>query len=338
MSENRNLLIDTAEALFAEHAASDFETGYAALAEAGFPHLLVSAERGGFGGDWGDLAAILCIAGAKALALPIAETIIANHLLDAAGLDAPDGFVALAPYDYEGRAVAGAFYGSVRAVPWGRHASHVLATNGVETVLVDCAGASCSEGTNPADEPRDSLTFDRETCRVVGSGVDALPLLAFARVCQSAGALDAALAMSIAHSNQRQQFGRPLAKFQAVQQSLAVFAVECAAVTCAAQGAADALDRFGAGFGSGGDALFEIAAAKLRTNEALATGSALAHQAHGAIGFTAEYPLHDLTKRMMGWRSEAGNDAYWAERLGERAIALGGAGLWREMTRRTDAA
>ena len=332
MSENRNLLIDTAEALFAEHADSDFETGYAALAEAGFPHLLVSAERGGFGGDWGDLAAILRIAGAKALALPIAETIIAHHLLDAAGVDAPDGFVALAPYDYEGRAVAGAFYGSVRVVPWGRYASHVFATNGVETVLVDCVGASCSEGTNPAGEPRDTLTLDREACRVVGSGVDALPLLAFARVCQSAGALDAALAMSIEHSNQRQQFGRPLAKFQAVQQSLAVFAVECAAVTCAAQGASDALDRFG----FGGDALFEIAAAKLRTNEALATGSALAHQAHGAIGFTAEYPLHDLTKRMMGWRSEAGNDAYWAERIGSQAIEWGGAGLWREITRRTD--
>ena len=334
MSENRNLLIDTAEALFAEHANSDFETGYEALAEAGFPHLLVSPERGGFGGDWGDLAAILRIAGAKALALPLAETIIAHHLLDAAGLDAPEGFVALAAYDYEGRAVAGAFYGRVSAVPWGRYARHVLATNGVETVLIDCDGASCSEGSNPAGEPRDALTFDRETCRVVGTGVDILPLLAFARVGQSAGALDTALAMSIEHSNQRQQFGRPLAKFQAVQQSLAVFAVECAAVACAAQGAADALDRFGAD----GAALFEIAAAKLRTNEALATGSALAHQAHGAIGFTAEYPLHGLTKRMMGWRSEAGNDAYWAERLGGQAIALGGTGLWRDITRRTDAA
>ena len=333
MSENRNLLIDTAEALFAEHTSSDFETGYAALEEAGFPQLLVSAESGGFGGDWGDLAAILRIVGAGALPLPVAESIIAHHLLDQTGIEAPEGFIALAPLDYDGRVVAGAFNGTVKAVPWGRHASHVLATNGVETVLIDCDGATCREGDNPAGEPRDTLSFDQENCRVVGGGTDILPLLAFARVCQSAGALDSALAMSIEHSNQRQQFGRPLAKFQAVQQSLAVFAVECAAVTCAAQGAADALDRFG----SEGEALLEIAAAKLRTNEALATGSALAHQAHAAIGFTAEYPLHELTKRMMGWRSEAGNDAYWAERLGSQAIAWGGQGLWHEITRRTDA-
>lgn len=334
MSENRNLLIDTAEALFAEHANSDFATGYAALVEAGVPQLLVPADKGGFGGDWGDLAAILRIAGAKALALPVAESIIAHHLLDASGMSAPEGFIAIAPLDYEGRAVAGAFDGTLDAVPWGRHASHLLATNGVEMVLVDRDGSSCSEGSNVAGEPRDTLTFDREACRVANASIDILPLLAFARVCQSAGALDAALAMSIEHSNQRQQFGRPLAKFQAVQQSLAVFAVECAAVTCAAQGAADALDRFG----TGGEADFEIAAAKLRTNEALATGSELAHQAHGAIGFTAEYPLHELTRRMMSWRSEAGNDAYWAERLGEQAIGYGGDGLWMEITRRTDVA
>ncbi len=58
--------------------------------------------------------------------------------------------------------------------------------------------------------------------------------MAFARACQIAGALDAALALSIAYANERQQFGRPLGKFQAVQQSLASFACEAAAANCAA--------------------------------------------------------------------------------------------------------
>ena len=38
----------------------------------------------------------------------------------------------------------------------------------------------------------------------------------------------------------------------------------------------------------------------------------------------------------MGWRSEFGNDAYWARTLGERTAKLGGAGLWREIAARGD--
>jgi acyl-CoA dehydrogenase len=154
------------------------------------------------------------------------------------------------------------------------------------------------------------------------------PLGAFVRVALSAGALDAALAMSIEHVNTRQQFGKPLSKFQAVQQSLAVFAVEAAAVNVAGAAAAAALDR--------GEATFEIAAAKLRTNMAIGIGTGIAHQVHGAIGFTQEYPLHPLTRSLIRWRSECGSDAYWAGILGGLACANGGEGLWAEMTRRAD--
>ena len=156
--------------------------------------------------------------------------------------------------------------------------------------------------------------------------------IAFLRTCQTAGALDAALKLAIDHCSERVQFGRPLAKFQAVQQSIALLASEAAAVNCAAQGAAAALDRFG----FAGDALFEIACAKLRANAAIKLGCALAHQVHGAIGFTREYPLHEHTRAMMSWRSEGGNDAYWQARIGRQALEWGGNGLWQAMTSRTD--
>ena len=83
------------------------------------------------------------------------------------------------------------------------------------------------------------------------AGIDRDLAMAFARACQIAGALDAALALSVTYVNERQQFGRPLAKFQAVQQSLATFACEAAAANCAAMGAAQALAlvAFGLGFG-----------------------------------------------------------------------------------------
>ena len=152
--------------------------------------------------------------------------------------------------------------------------------------------------------------------------------MAFARACQIAGALDAALALSIAYANERQQFGRPLGKFQAVQQSLASFACEAAAANCAAMGAAQALDR--------GNAEFEVAAAKLRANRAVEMGTSVAHQVHGAIGFTEEYALAPLTRRLWQWRSEYGNDAYWSARLGSKVIAQGAERFWPELFARTD--
>ncbi|MEP7348621.1 MAG: acyl-CoA dehydrogenase family protein [Sphingorhabdus sp.] len=246
MSENREMLIDTAEAVFSESG----HQGFAPVAEAGFASLLISEQQGGFGGDWGDLFAVLRVAGGKAMCLPVGETIIAAKLLSDAGKPVPDG-----PLELEDK-----------------------------------------------------------------------PLGAFVRVAQAAGAMDAVLAMSVEHANTRVQFGKPLAKFQAVQQSLATLAVEAAAVNVAGAAAAAALDR--------GDALFEIAAAKLRANIAIGIGTAIAHQVHGAIGFTQEYPLHLLTSSLMRWRSEYGNDAYWAGILGGQACARGGAGLWVEMTHR----
>lgn len=151
---------------------------------------------------------------------------------------------------------------------------------------------------------------------------------AFMRTAQIAGAFDAALALSVGYVNERQQFGRPLGKFQAVQQSLASFACEAAAANCAAMGAAQALDR--------GDAVFEIAAAKLRANRAVGVGTTVAHQVHGAIGFTQEYALQELTRRLWQWRSDFGNDAYWEERLGRSVIERGADAFWPDLTARTD--
>jgi acyl-CoA dehydrogenase len=255
MSENRNILTDMAAGLFAEIADAGFDTGWARVRDAGFASLLVSEAKGGFGGDWGDVFAVMRLAGFHALTLPLGEAIVTAKLLSDAGQDVPDG----------------------------------------------------------------PMELDRAAYRHLG---------AFLRVAQSAGALDAALAMSIDYANTRVQFGKPIGQFQAVQQSLATFAVEAAAANIAGQGAALALDK--------GDALFEIAAAKLRCNMAIGTGTAIAHQVHGAIGFTQEYGLHILTRALTHWRSEYGNDRYWAGILGGLAVQDGGTGLWTEITRRSD--
>jgi len=72
MSAARDMLCDTARAVFAEAAGA----GMAPVEQAGFDLLLVAESEGGFGGDWGDVHAVLRLAGELAPDLPVAELIL----------------------------------------------------------------------------------------------------------------------------------------------------------------------------------------------------------------------------------------------------------------------
>ena len=60
----------------------------------------------------------------------------------------------------------------------------------------------------------------------------------------------------------------------------------------------------------------------------------IAHQVHGAIGFTYEHRLHFFTRRLWAWRVEFGNADAWAERLGAGVLAHGADALWPLVTAR----
>jgi hypothetical protein len=63
----------------------------------------------------------------------------------------------------------------------------------------------------------------------------------------------------------------------------------------------------------------EAASAKIRCSEAAEKGGAIAHQVHGAIGFTIEHILHRYTLRALAWRDDFGSESYWAVELGKRS-------------------
>lgn len=144
-----------------------------------------------------------------------------------------------------------------------------------------------------------------------------------------AGALQAALDLSVRYTRERQQFGKPLSSFQAIQQQLAVFAEEAAAANMAAAAAFRAADLKAK---EGGDPEFEIACAKLRANQAARVATGIAHQVHGAMGFTAEYRLQHLTRRLWAWGSQHGNERHWADRIGARIAARGPRNFWPDLT------
>lgn len=162
-----------------------------------------------------------------------------------------------------------------------------------------------------------------------GLGDDAVAALgppdALNRAALIAGALDAALALTVDHVNARVQFGKALARQQAVQQALAGFACDAALVAAAVQAAAAALD-------AGLDGRFECLSAKLVANRCVPRGTSVAHQLHGAIGFTADHPLHRRTVALNRWRREGGVDTELEAALG----ALAAGDLWGMITERGD--
>ena len=62
------------------------------------------------------------------------------------------------------------------------------------------------------------------------------------------------------------------------------------------------------------------------------TGAAIAHQVHGAMGFTYEHSLHHATRRLWAWREEFGNETHWATQLGHMVAARGADQLWPFLT------
>lgn len=145
---------------------------------------------------------------------------------------------------------------------------------------------------------------------------------ALARALLMAGALDRLLDDCVDHAGTRRQFGRPIGDFQAVQQMLAVLAGEAAAAGISARFACARLGR--------PDFDLAVAIAKIRCGQAAGTGMRIAHQVHGAIGFTREHHLHRLTNALRAWRDEFGSEQRWAERLGQAALAADG--LWPFIT------
>ena len=189
-----------------------------------------------------------------------------------------------------------------------------------------------TEGWNYAREPRDTLLFDNhplapDAIAPPGTGLRYDDLFfrgALFRAVAMAGALETVLELTVNYAKERIQFGRPIGKFQAVQQQIAVLASQVAASSAAAEAAIDAATE--------GPAFFEIAAAKARIGEAAGIVAAIAHQVHGAIGFTHEYSLHRSTRRLWAWRDEFGTETEWMAWIGSTVAKVGGEGLWPFLT------
>ena len=330
--ETARLVEQTADDLFAAEgeaaratlaAGSWPETPWQIFAETGLAQAAVPEEAGGAGLAAG--LAVMRAAGRHAAPIPVVETMVGTLLCHLAGVEAPDGpltlyappsgMLAARPSEWEDADAA-----TLPRVPWARIAS-VLVVGAPGQGLAFVKPVDVAESANLAGEPRDDVVVSGPPDSVypLPPEVDGYALMALARSAQLRGAMEQVLAMSLRYASEREQFGRPLAKFQAIQHHLAEIAGEAAA----AGAAVDAAARAGTPFA--------FAAAKARASQAAGTVARLAHQVHGAIGYTVEHDLHHWTTRLWAWRDEYGNEAHWWQVLGAEAARGGGAALWPAM-------
>jgi acyl-CoA dehydrogenase len=348
VTESNNIVAETAARIFADLAdpqtinrARDDrwkESLWRALSDAGLTLAWVPEKQGGSGASPAEGFAILGAAGRYALPVPLAETLMAGWLLARARLAAPAGAMTVAPARPRDRITLnadGTLSGHASGIPFAKDSEHIAVVaagdKGAAIALVKTGDCRVSEGQNLAGEGSDSVTFERtKTIRSAPAPADfnasALMLMgATVRSVQTAGAMEAILSLSVRYANERVAFERPIGKFQAVQQNLARLAGETAAALAAAGSAADTIAQ-SAGFDDA--VLLEAASAKIRAGEAAAEGAAIAHQVHGAIGFTNEHVLHRFTLRLLSWRDDFGSESYWAAALGELIARRGANHFW----------
>ena len=196
-------------------------------------------------------------------------------------------------------------------------------------VIAEACGRYAAPGALPEIMIRPALGAAGEE-----GGSTALPRPAGAllRSAQMAGAAQGLVERSVGYCGEREQFGRPIAKFQAVQQQLAELAGYAACMQAVSQQAFAAVQKHGLPESGEGPAWLSIAVAKCRCSELVHPVTQIAHGVHGAIGFTEEMGLQYFSLPLWSWRAEYGRDTDWAEAVGRRAIAAGPAAAWAAIT------
>jgi acyl-CoA dehydrogenase len=140
---------------------------------------------------------------------------------------------------------------------------------------------------------------------------------------QMAGALQHVLAMTLQYANERQQFGRSLGKFQAIQHQLALMAEQTLAAHMAAQigcAAATTPTPTSTSTPTYLPSRLQAGIAKARASEAAVVVTDLAHSIQGAIGFTEAFDLQLFTRRLHSWRQAAGAESYWHGEIGQALV------------------
>ena len=342
-------IVDTCARLFTDHCppsvVNETENGtwpaqlWRVVEDTGLTLAWIPEEHAGAGASLADGFAIARTAAEYAVPLPLAETLLGGWLLTQADLSSPQGPMAIAPLTHQSSFRLddnGAVSGTASRIPFASSAVHIAAVvdddsgSHEHVALLRAADCDVNPGRSLAGEPQDQIEAGHVEPIRIGpiehGGLERMIQMgAVMRSQQMAGAMTRVLQQCIQYARDREQFGRPIGRFQAVQHNIAMLAAETAAAGSAADAAVKAIDRYGL---DDPRTKIAVASGKIRSGEAAGNGAAIAHQVHGAMGYTHEYSLHQSTRRLWAWRDDFGPESLWAGRLGRQVTAAGDSELW----------
>ena len=336
MSLETDLIAEAAEGILGrERAVLD---PWTPIFEGGWIGIGVPEERGGQGGTLVEAAAVARAAGRTAAAAPVVESIV-SALMVSACPEAEDLFAELVAGVHRPTLIphvvlsdhSGCVIDQGLRVPWARHATLIvvivaLAEGGIGLAALPCDDVALVRGTTLAGEPLDVLELEgnqlpapvQRLALPLSELVAAGALLTASRIV---GALEVVAGMSVTYANERRQFGQPIGKFQALAHDLVRQAGQVALANAALGAALDAVLAADTGDGVGlAHAAPACEVARVIAGQSIPPVAQVAHQVHGAIGFTREHPLHRYTLRLTDWRNQYGSARWWAARVGEAGV------------------
>jgi len=279
--------------------------------ELGWTSLAVSEEAGGAGQGLVELCLVAEEIGRAAAPGPFMETALVAAVAAQAG--ARDGIVAALA---DGSAVASVVDDPSMTHAGGK-ADHllVLPAEGASEVRLATGGGGRRRTTLDLSrgwwsvEPDGGIELDVDAgwCR------DALAVLTAA---DALGVGEQLLAMTVAYTSVREQFGRPIGSFQAVKHKAAEMLMTLKGVRAATYRAAMSLDAHTP------DAALWASVAKAHASAGVAELAGTALQLHGGIGFTWEHDLHLFLRRAKVDEAIAGSASHHHARVADLVATI----------------
>ena len=323
MNDFASVLGKTADEVFfntlpVEHLGFDQE-GWRSVSASGLHRILLPEALGGAGFTaFSEASTVALRFGAHSPNIPFIDGMVANWICAKAGIEFSDEPVRLVfGREIDGKAEGQTKYswpGTMRIL-WPDNVRRLLIVDTdalylCENVPGGAAGRTLSGDPAAAIESPLEVHATRIPPELSRLAFELYALLTTAAIV---GSFETLLSMTIEYANVRAQFGRAIGKFQAIQHMIAEMSSETAA---AAASLHNATHSFGTARGS-----WDVAIAKSFASEAVSYIVSRAHQVHGAIGYTAEFPLQRFTRRLWAWREEAGTRAYWHQMIGAAVLA-----------------
>jgi alkylation response protein AidB-like acyl-CoA dehydrogenase len=314
---------ETVRTLWATESGQDAGL-WSKLAELGVLGALVPDAHGGMGLDERDLVLLLEEAGRAALPLPLVSTAaVAAPLLRDAG-DAARA-AAWLPRIAAGEAIVSIGHPANPFVADADVADLLLLVRDGELHAVERAAVTALR--QPANDPARrlfSVTWQPTAASRVASGAAAAALQdaaldrgALACAAQALGVADRLLEIAVAYARQREQFGRPIGSFQALQHALADVKVRLEYARPVVYKAAHAVAT------GATTRATDASHAKLAAVGAAQKAARTALQVHGAIGYTWEQDLHIWMRRAWSLERDFGDAPFHEERVAAFVLADG---------------